>query len=81
MAVEGRVSSCDITVILVLYFYRYLGLVLPNKSVGSHGLLQQGNSKYDVKRRELAEYYHPLEFNPTIPLDEKAKLMEEWYVI
>ncbi|KAE9451268.1 hypothetical protein C3L33_16849, partial [Rhododendron williamsianum] len=45
----------------------------------SHGLLQQGNSKYDVKRRELAEYYHPLEFNPTIPLDEKAKLMEEWW--
>ncbi|KAF7112579.1 hypothetical protein RHSIM_RhsimUnG0215000 [Rhododendron simsii] len=53
--------------------------VLPNKSVGSHGLLQQENSKYDVKRRELAEYYHPLEFNPTIPLDEKAKLMEEWW--
>ncbi|KAI8539626.1 hypothetical protein RHMOL_Rhmol09G0197700 [Rhododendron molle] len=45
----------------------------------SHGLLQQGNSKYDIKRRELAEYYHPLEFNPTIPLDEKAKLMEEWW--
>ncbi|KAI8542381.1 hypothetical protein RHMOL_Rhmol08G0134500 [Rhododendron molle] len=55
-----------------------LGSVFPDKSIGSHGLLQQGDSKYDVKRRELAEYYHPLEFNPTIPLDEKAKLMEEW---
>ncbi|GMP68218.1 hypothetical protein CsSME_00027901 [Camellia sinensis var. sinensis] len=46
----------------------------------SHGLLQQGNPVYDVKRQELYEYYHPLEFNPTIPLDKKAKLMEEWYV-
>ncbi|KAL6977090.1 5'-nucleotidase [Sarracenia purpurea var. burkii] len=45
----------------------------------SHGLLQQGNPKYDVKRQELYEYYHPLEFNPAIPLDEKAKLMEEWW--
>lgn len=45
----------------------------------SHGLLQQGNPKYDIKRQELKEYYHPLEFNPTIPLDEKAKLMEEWW--
>ncbi|KAI8005964.1 Cytosolic 5'-nucleotidase 3A [Camellia lanceoleosa] len=36
-------------------------------------------SVYDVKRRELYEYYHPLEFNPTIPLDKKAKLMEEWW--
>lgn len=44
-----------------------------------HGLLQQGNPKYDIKRQELKEYYHPLEFNPTIPLDEKAKLMEEWW--
>ncbi|KAI8539623.1 hypothetical protein RHMOL_Rhmol09G0197700 [Rhododendron molle] len=79
MAIDGRVSCCGITVILVLNFSRYLGSVLPNKSVGSHGLLQQGNSKYDIKRRELAEYYHPLEFNPTIPLDEKAKLMEEWW--
>ncbi|GMP68215.1 hypothetical protein CsSME_00027901 [Camellia sinensis var. sinensis] len=45
----------------------------------SHGLLQQGNPVYDVKRQELYEYYHPLEFNPTIPLDKKAKLMEEWW--
>ncbi|XAR64920.1 5'-nucleotidase [Bertholletia excelsa] len=45
----------------------------------SHRLLRQGNPEYDIKRQELYEYYHPLEFNPTIPLDEKAKLMEEWW--
>lgn len=45
----------------------------------SHGLLQQDNPVYDVKRQELYDYYHPLEFNPEIPLDEKAKLMEEWW--
>ncbi|KAA8539064.1 hypothetical protein F0562_025756 [Nyssa sinensis] len=45
----------------------------------SHGLLQQGNPKYDDKRQELFEYYHPLEINPTIPIDEKAKLMVEWW--
>lgn len=49
-------------------------------SVGSHGLLRQGNPEYDVKRQELYEYYHPLEFSPTLPIDEKTKLMEEWYV-
>ncbi|KAL2549135.1 5'-nucleotidase [Forsythia ovata] len=45
----------------------------------SHGLLQQGNPEYDVKRQKLYEYYHPLEIDPTIPIDEKAKLMEEWW--
>uniref|UniRef100_A0A5B6YKR2 5'-nucleotidase n=1 Tax=Davidia involucrata TaxID=16924 RepID=A0A5B6YKR2_DAVIN len=45
----------------------------------SHGLLQQGNPKFDDKRQELFEYYHPLEINPTIPIDEKAKLMVEWW--
>ncbi|XVF40983.1 hypothetical protein PTKIN_Ptkin01aG0244300 [Pterospermum kingtungense] len=45
----------------------------------SHGLLQQGNPKYDAKRQALFEYYHPLEFSPTIPLEEKTKLMEEWW--
>ncbi|KAF3785484.1 7-methylguanosine phosphate-specific 5'-nucleotidase [Nymphaea thermarum] len=45
----------------------------------THGLLQQGNPQYDVKRRELFDYYHPLEFSPTIPLEEKTKLMEEWW--
>ncbi|GER56678.1 pyrimidine 5'-nucleotidase family protein [Striga asiatica] len=45
----------------------------------SHGLLQQGNPEYDLKRQNLYDYYHPLEIDPTIPLDEKAKLMEEWW--
>lgn len=47
--------------------------------VGSHALLQQENPEYDLKRQKLYEYYHPLEIDPAIPLDEKAKLMEEWY--
>nr|XP_027111233.1 7-methylguanosine phosphate-specific 5'-nucleotidase A-like isoform X1 [Coffea arabica] len=45
----------------------------------SHGLLRQGSPEYDEKRQKLYEYYHPLEFDPTIPLDQKAKLMEEWW--
>lgn len=45
----------------------------------SHGLLQQGNPEYDAKRQQLYEYYHPLEFSPTIGLKEKTKLMEEWW--
>ncbi|BBN69122.1 5'-nucleotidase [Prunus dulcis] len=38
-----------------------------------------GESEYDKKRQELYEHYHPLEFSPTIPIEEKAKLMEEWW--
>ncbi|KAL3838143.1 hypothetical protein ACJIZ3_022734 [Penstemon smallii] len=45
----------------------------------SHGLLQQGNPEYDLKRQKLYDHYHPLEIDPTIPLDKKAKLMEEWW--
>ncbi|KAJ7974816.1 5'-nucleotidase [Quillaja saponaria] len=45
----------------------------------SHGLLQQGNPEYDARRQQLYEYYHPLEFSPTIALEEKTKLMEEWW--
>ncbi|KAK6929019.1 Pyrimidine 5'-nucleotidase, eukaryotic [Dillenia turbinata] len=45
----------------------------------SHGLLHQGNPEYDTKRQELYEYYHPLEFSPSIPIEEKTKLMEEWW--
>ncbi|KAG9146032.1 hypothetical protein Leryth_016591 [Lithospermum erythrorhizon] len=45
----------------------------------SHNLLQQSNHEYDAKRQKLFDYYHPLEFNPSIPLSEKTKLMEEWY--
>ncbi|KAJ6816494.1 7-methylguanosine phosphate-specific 5'-nucleotidase A [Iris pallida] len=45
----------------------------------SHGLLQQGNAEYDAKRQALYDYYHPLEYSPMIPLEEKTKLMEEWW--
>ncbi|KAL6130242.1 hypothetical protein ACLB2K_068623 [Fragaria x ananassa] len=45
----------------------------------SHGLLQQENPEYDKKRRQLYEYYHPLEFSPTIPIQQKTLLMEEWW--
>ncbi|KAJ3674552.1 hypothetical protein LUZ60_005168 [Juncus effusus] len=45
----------------------------------SHGLLQQGNMEFDAKRQELYDYYHPLEISPTIPIEEKTKLMEEWW--
>lgn len=45
----------------------------------SHGLLQQGNPEYDDKRQKLYDHYHPLEIDPNIPLDKKAKLMEEWW--
>lgn len=58
----------------------YTNFLLNIKIVGSHALLQQGNPEYDLKRQKLYDHYHPLEIDPTIPLDEKAKLMEEWYV-
>ncbi|KAJ0982620.1 hypothetical protein J5N97_010875 [Dioscorea zingiberensis] len=45
----------------------------------SHGLLRQGNPEFDAKRKALYDYYHPLEISPTIPISEKAKLMEEWW--
>ncbi|ESR59037.1 5'-nucleotidase [Citrus sinensis] len=50
-----------------------------SRGQSSHGLLQQGNPEYDAKRQALYEYYHPLEFSPTVPLEEKTKLMEEWW--
>ncbi|MCE3050710.1 hypothetical protein HAX54_047927 [Datura stramonium] len=45
----------------------------------SHSVLQQEDPEFDDKRQKLYEYYHPLEFDPAIPLDEKTKLMEEWW--
>lgn len=45
----------------------------------SHALLQQGNPEYDLKRQKLYDHYHPLEICPTIPVEEKTKLMEEWW--
>ncbi|PON79822.1 Pyrimidine 5'-nucleotidase [Parasponia andersonii] len=49
------------------------------RGTSSHGLLRQGNPEYDMKRRDLFYHYHPLEFSPTIPIEEKTKLMEEWW--
>ncbi|CAH1414577.1 unnamed protein product [Lactuca virosa] len=49
------------------------------KGHSSHTLLQQENPEYNAKRDELFNYYHPLEFDPEIPIDEKTKLMEEWW--
>ncbi|KNA09705.1 hypothetical protein SOVF_150410 [Spinacia oleracea] len=45
----------------------------------SHALLQQGNPEYDLKRQKLYDNYHPLEICPAIPVEEKTKLMEEWW--
>jgi 5'-nucleotidase len=47
--------------------------------IASHGLLQQGDAYYDAKRQALYDHYHPLEISPVIPIDEKTKLMEEWW--
>ncbi|KAK2634549.1 hypothetical protein Ddye_029341 [Dipteronia dyeriana] len=50
-----------------------------SRGQSSHGLLQQDNAEYNAKREALYDYYHPLEFSPTIPIEEKTKLMEEWW--
>ncbi|XP_021808293.1 cytosolic 5'-nucleotidase 3A-like [Prunus avium] len=44
-----------------------------------YSLLSLSNPEYDKKRQELYEHYHPFEFSPTIPIEEKTKLMEEWW--
>ncbi|KAJ9159700.1 hypothetical protein P3X46_025181 [Hevea brasiliensis] len=54
-------------------------MVNGRRGQSSHGLLRQENPEFDAKRKALYEYYHPLEFSPTIPIQEKTKLMEEWW--
>ncbi|CAN8284852.1 unnamed protein product [Cochlearia groenlandica] len=49
------------------------------RGLTSHGLLQQGNKDYDDKRQALYEHYRPIEISPSIPIEEKTKLMEEWW--
>eukprot|EP00246_Nothoceros_aenigmaticus_P008887 TRINITY_DN2409_c0_g3_i2.p1 TRINITY_DN2409_c0_g3~~TRINITY_DN2409_c0_g3_i2.p1 ORF type:complete len:359 (+),score=44.76 TRINITY_DN2409_c0_g3_i2:3-1079(+) len=44
-----------------------------------HALLCQGNVEYDIKRQQLYDHYYPSEICPTIPVDQKTKLMEEWW--
>ena len=46
--------------------------------IGSHSIVKQSNTEYDLKRQELFEHYYPLEISPDIPLCKKFKLMEEW---
>ncbi|KAL2943029.1 7-methylguanosine phosphate-specific 5'-nucleotidase [Bienertia sinuspersici] len=41
--------------------------------------LQQQNPEYDMKRQKLYDHYHPIEICPTVPVEEKTKLMEEWW--
>ncbi|KAM3259980.1 hypothetical protein ACQJBY_051322 [Aegilops geniculata] len=50
-----------------------------SRGQSSHGLLRQGKEEFDAKREALFEHYHPIEINPDIPVQEKAKLMEEWW--
>ncbi|KAI4382645.1 hypothetical protein MLD38_008582 [Melastoma candidum] len=54
-------------------------LVNGKRGATSHGLLQQDNPEYNAKRHQLYLHYHPLEFSPNIPLQEKTMLMEEWW--
>lgn len=47
-------------------------------------VLRDGNyltSDYAEKANNLYAKYHPIEINPQIPLEEKKKAMEEWWMI
>jgi hypothetical protein len=35
--------------------------------------------KYKETSNALVTKYYPMEYDPSIPLDEKRKLMEEWW--
>ena len=37
------------------------------------------SEEYSEKAKNLADYYHPIEVNPSISLKEKKKQMEEWW--
>lgn len=41
--------------------------------------MEQDDPQFNEKRDELFEHYYPLETDPTIPFDDKFKLMDEWY--
>jgi len=64
--------------ILLLCVFNAVKLLFNYTCVASHALLQQENPEYNAKRDELFNYYHPIEYDPKIPVDEKTKLMEEW---
>ncbi|KAK6933617.1 Pyrimidine 5'-nucleotidase, eukaryotic [Dillenia turbinata] len=70
-------TSCTVIADFDATLTKYLINGLRGQS--SYGLLHQGNPEYDTKRQELYEYYHPLEFSTSIPIQEKTKLMKEWW--
>eukprot|EP00850_Spirogloea_muscicola_P019408 SM000190S04844 [mRNA] locus=s190:18813:21477:+ [translate_table: standard] len=45
----------------------------------SHALVDQGDARYNDRRRELNEKYYPMEVDPAIPFAEKFQLMDEWW--
>jgi len=53
-----------------------------NKIHSTIAILRNENylsEEYSKKAFALADYYHPIEFNPEIPLEEKKKHMQEWW--
>ncbi|XP_002967154.2 cytosolic 5'-nucleotidase 3 isoform X1 [Selaginella moellendorffii] len=54
-------------------------MVNGTRGQSTHALLNQGNAEYDLKRQQLFDHYYPLETCPTIPVEQKTKLMEEWW--
>ncbi|KAG5575054.1 hypothetical protein H5410_055188 [Solanum commersonii] len=73
LAVIGKLVIADFDGTLTKYW------IDGCRGQGSHNVLQQEDPEFNDKRQKLYEYYQPLEFDPTIPLDEKTKLMEEWW--
>jgi len=46
-------------------------------------ILRDGNylsEDYANKAHELFNYYHAIEINPSVPIEEKKKLMKEWWM-
>ncbi|KAK9156910.1 hypothetical protein Scep_003484 [Stephania cephalantha] len=86
--INGQRGHCELPIALLPKFFlsfiiymeeACLTLAFDTSEIASHGLLKQENAEYDLKREKLYEYYHPLEYSPTIPIEQKAKLMEEWW--
>jgi 5'-nucleotidase len=78
---RGRQSMFHLINYILLFSLNQMQSKLKPLYIASHGLLQQGDAYYDAKRQALYDHYHPLEISPVIPIDEKTKLMEEWYIL
>eukprot|EP00897_Mesotaenium_endlicherianum_P004101 jgi/Mesen1/3719/ME000202S02807 len=63
----------DFDMTLTRYYVNY------QRGQSCHALLVTHDEEINEKRRLLQAEYHPLEIDPTIPFDEKFKLMEEWW--